>query len=80
MIRYAALSLWPLLAAVSALAEQGEGFQREGKPEERKVRDSLEGKPPRAIHVQGWMNVGTTPPDLKKLKGKVVVLNVFADW
>ena len=69
-----------LLAALTAAG--GEDFRREGKPEQRKLKDPLEGKAPPKLDVKGWMNVKDPKKGLalKDFKGKVVVLKFWGVW
>lgn len=79
-MRIAASALLLFALAASVAAEGPDGYKREGKPAERKLRDSLEGKPPPALHARDWMNTGGKTPEFKDLKGKVVAVQVWAVW
>ena len=79
-MRHALPPLILLLLTQALAAAPKDDFKREGDAEQRKIQAALEGKPPPAIHVKDWMNTGDKPLVLKDLKGKVVVLNVFAEW
>ncbi len=57
---------------------QSDGFQRERGGGNDKLKDALEGKAPPKITATEWLN--SKPLDLKKLKGKVVVLDFWAHW
>ena len=61
------------------LSAQQEDFRREGKPEQRALKDPLEGKAPPALQVESWLNT-EKPIDLADLRGKVVVLDFWGVW
>jgi len=44
----------------------------------REVLNAMQGKPAPELKLDGWMN--TKALDLKKLKGKIVVLDFWATW
>lgn len=68
--------LWALL-----LAAQGDGFRRErSNAETNALKDALEGKAPPPITATEWLNIKGEPPTWKTLKGKVVVLDFWAQW
>ena len=64
-----------LLAAPTFAAE--DDFVREDKNRARK--DALEGKPPPALQVTGWLNTDA-PLELAALRSKVVVLDFWGTW
>jgi len=58
-----------------------DGFRRERIPARDKAsQDALEGKFPPSIQVKEWVNVDGDSPTLAGLKGKVVVLRIWATW
>lgn len=63
-----------------ATAAGQDDFLREGKPEQRKVKDPLEGKAPPALSVAGWLNTDGKQIELKSLRGRVVVLDFWGTW
>src|SRR5262245_44403789 len=54
-------------------------FKRERK-EGDTTKDSLEGKSPPALKVQGWANSDGKELKLAELKGKVVLLDFWGTW
>ena len=68
------------VATITACGATDDGFKREGKPEERKLQNSLEGKVPPALQVKKWINIGDKAPRVKDFRGKVVVIQVWATW
>jgi hypothetical protein len=73
------LSLVLACGLVSSAAAGNDDFARERKAGET-VKDSLEGKPPPALQVAGWMNTGGQALELKALRGKVVLLDFWGVW
>lgn len=70
-----------VLACTWAWAVGGDGFTRERIPaRDTTSQDALEGKTPPALQVSEWVNVERVPPPLASLKGKVVVIRVWATW
>ena len=67
------------LTLVSAAGLQDD-FKREGTPEQRAVKDPLEGKAPPKLDVVNWMNTGDKGLTWKELRGKVVVLDFWGVW
>lgn len=68
------------LAAV-VFAAQGDGFRRErSNAETNALKDALEGKAPPPITATEWLNIKGEPPTWKTLKGKVVLLDFWAQW
>ncbi len=68
-----------LLLLLAGLVAGQDDFQREGKPEQRAKKDPLEGQPPPALVVEGWMNTEAAL-SLEELRGKVVVLDFWGTW
>ena len=73
------LSLLVLLAIVTATPAQEDGFKRERTPKNAAGKDALEGKNPPRLSVAKWLN-SKERLSLKKLKGKVVVLDFWGTW
>ncbi len=71
-----------VLASLTARgARKDSDFAREqGAPEGRVLRDALEGGAPPPLQVDGWINTDGDPPVLADLKGKVVVVRIWATW
>lgn len=66
-----------LLAAGFAFAQDKEFKRYDGG---RKEAMALEGKPAIALAGQAWFNTGGKKLDWKALRGKVVVLDFWAQW
>ena len=73
------LSLFVLLAIVTAAPAQKDGFKRERTPKNAAGKNALEGKSPPRLRVAKWLN-SKERLSLKKLKGKVVVLDFWGTW
>ena len=59
----------------------GDDLKRERIPaRDTTSQDALEGKAPPAIRVKEWVNLEGEGPTLASLRGKVVVLRVWATW
>ncbi len=74
-----------LLAALLALPViAGDGdFLRErkaDKPKESAAKDSLEGKAPPALQVEGWQNSDGKALTWADFRGKVVVIDFWGTW
>lgn len=70
-----------LLAPVCFAQQTGDGLTREGKGAKRAAKDALEGKPAPALKVTSWMNTKDDKPlELKKLVGKVVIIDFWGTW
>ncbi|GIV03257.1 MAG: hypothetical protein D6724_07265 [Armatimonadetes bacterium] len=70
-----------LALSVALFAAQGDGFRRErGNEETNALKDALEGKAPPPIVATEWLNWKGDPPTWEKLKGKVVILEFWAQW
>ncbi len=86
MIRATALAALLLLGRLApsegpqARVEGGSDrdFAREGDGERRKALDALEGKPASEIEVESWVAGEATT--LRKLAGKVVLLDFWGTW
>ncbi|MCA9001656.1 MAG: hypothetical protein KDB61_07025 [Planctomycetes bacterium] len=67
-----------LLCLTTAGWAAGDDFRREGN----KIvnREALEGHPPPALQVTGWMNTNGKPLTFEELKGKVVVIDFWGTW
>jgi len=69
------------LACTWISATPADDFKRERIPaRDTTSQDALEGKPPPAMQVKHWVNVTGKAPKLADLKGKIVVLRVWATW
>lgn len=73
------LALIGALIAGNPTGAEADDFKREGNPEQRVLKDALEGKAPPALQVDRWMNVDE-PLELDGLAGKVVVLDFWGTW
>ncbi|MCK5942571.1 MAG: hypothetical protein KAI24_11410 [Planctomycetes bacterium] len=73
-----------LFAGGGAAAQKGDAkddFERERRGKTAAAKDALEGKPAPALQVANWLNTDKNAPlDLKKLRGKVVVLKFWGVW
>lgn len=76
--------LTALLALAAPLAAAGgfsfgsvDEFGREG---DRAFKDTIEGKAPPALAVDGWINTDGKPLSWEALRGKVVVLDFWGTW
>ncbi len=75
-----ALGFAALVLALGASVAD-DGFKRERIPARDKAsQDAWEGKAPPALHVTHWINVDGETPRLADMKGKVVVLRIWATW
>lgn len=76
------LMLALLLFTPGALAQNGDdGLRREGSGARREAKDELEGKTAPALKASGWLNTkGGQPLELKKLVGKVVIIDFWGTW
>lgn len=70
-----------VLVCAWGTAADSDGFKRERIPaRDQASQDALEGKTPPAIQVKEWVNTEGDGPELARLKGKVVVLRIWATW
>jgi len=71
-----------LALATVAAGPVDDGFARERKGDKKRdlPKDAMEGKAPPALEVKSWMNTKGKSLDLKKLVGKVVVLDFWGTW
>jgi thiol-disulfide isomerase/thioredoxin len=67
-------------AAPAGTGWADDDFRREGSEESRKLKDALEGKPPPALHVKGWMNIDGKSLRLDDLQGRVVLIDFWGTW
>lgn len=67
-----------LLAA--GFGGQGDGFKRERSGDTAALKDALEGKAPPALTATSWRNLQGKAPTWESLKGKVVLLEFWAQW
>jgi hypothetical protein len=65
-------------ALAALLAAQGGDFAREGDGDRRKALDAMEGKPAPEIEAEAWLSGEATT--LRKLEGKVVLLDFWGTW
>ena len=65
-----------LFAADNAKKDDFERERKEGDT----TKDSLEGKTPPALKVQGWVNTDGKEVKLSDLKGKVVLIDFWGTW
>lgn len=81
MMRNASLAAALALACMWTSVRAEDGLKRERIPSRDKTsQDALEGKVPPALQLKEWVNVDGSGPTLASLKGKVVVLRIWATW
>lgn len=69
------------LVALVATAQTQDGFQRERDGTSDKAKDAFEGKAPPELKATKWLNTPKNEPlTWKGLKGKVVLLDLWAYW
>jgi hypothetical protein len=67
-----------IASASGSQPDRIDDFPRERGGATDELKDSLEGHPPPALEVRGWMN--GDPQTLASLRGKVVLLKFWGVW
>ncbi|MCB0826365.1 MAG: hypothetical protein KDC26_09265 [Armatimonadetes bacterium] len=69
------------MAALLAVAPIQDDFKRERSGKNDELKNSWEGKAPPALKASAWINTPSNLPlSWDKLKGKVVLIDLWAHW